>query len=123
HRRRRDYRRADPRSRHIGVRLARVDADGRRPPADGSASSVQGVRVIVLLLMLVQDTVALKPIVITATRTAVPSALVPAATTVLRGADLEARGVRTVAEALELVPGAHIVETGSYGGQTSLFLR
>ena len=78
---------------------------------------------IVLLLMLVQDTVALKPIVITATRTAVPSALVPAATTVLRGADLEARGVRTVAEALELVPGAHIVETGSYGGQTSLFLR
>ena len=80
---------------------------------------------ILLLLALAQqhDTVALKPVVITATRAAVPSVLVPAATTVLRGVDLEARGVRTVAQALQLVPGAHIVETGSYGGQTSLFMR
>jgi len=81
--------------------------------------------VIALLLMLQQtpDTIELKPVVVTATRASVPSALVPAATTVLRGADLEARGVRTVAQALQLVPGAHIVETGSYGGQTSLFMR
>ena len=82
--------------------------------------------VLPLLLALAQqrqDTVELKPVVVTATRAAVPSALVPAATTVLRGADLEAHGVRTVAEALQLVPGAHVVETGSYGGQTSLFMR
>jgi vitamin B12 transporter len=82
--------------------------------------------VLSLLLALAQqrqDTVELKPVVVTATRAAVPSALVPAATTVLRGADLEAHGVRTVAQALQLVPGAHVVETGSYGGQTSLFLR
>ena len=83
---------------------------------------------IVLSLVLVlaqqrQDTVELKPVVVTATRAAVPSVLVPAATTVLRGADLEAHGVRTVAQALQLVPGAHVVETGSYGGQTSLFMR
>lgn len=80
---------------------------------------------IALLLMLQQtpDTIALKPVVVTATRAAVPSALVPAATTVLRGTDLDAHGVRTVAQALLLVPGAHIVETGSYGGQTSLFMR
>jgi vitamin B12 transporter len=70
-----------------------------------------------------QDTLELKPVVVTATRAAVPSVLVPAATTVLRGTDLEARGVRTVAQALQLVPGAHVVETGSYGGQTSLFMR
>jgi len=81
--------------------------------------------VIALLLLLQQtpDTIELKPVVVTATRASVPAALVPAATTVLRGADLEARGVRTVAQALQLVPGAHIVETGSYGGQTSLFMR
>jgi vitamin B12 transporter len=79
--------------------------------------------VLCFVLALAQDTVQLKPVVITATRAAVPSVLVPAATTVLRGADLEARGVRTVAQALQLVPGAHVVETGSYGGQTSLFMR
>ena len=79
-----------------------------------------------LLLVLAQqrpDTIELKPVVVTATRAAVPSVLVPAATTVLRGTDLEAHGVRTVAQALQLVPGAHVVETGSYGGQTSLFMR
>jgi len=84
------------------------------------------MNVLVFVLALAQqsqDTLQLKPVVITATRAAVPSVLVPAATTVLRGADLEARGVRTVAQALQLVPGAHIVETGSYGGQTSLFMR
>jgi len=83
---------------------------------------------IVLALVLAlaqqrQDTVELKPVVVTATRAAVPSVLVPAAITVLRGADLEAHGARTVAQALQLVPGAHVVETGSYGGQTSLFMR
>ncbi|HEV8380658.1 MAG TPA: TonB-dependent receptor [Gemmatimonadales bacterium] len=70
-----------------------------------------------------QDTVVLKPIVVTATRTPVSAELVPSAVTVLRGVDLVAQGIRTVADALEMVPGAHIVETGSYGGQTSLFMR
>lgn len=70
-----------------------------------------------------QDTVVLKPVVVTATR--VPMALdnVPAAVTVLRGADLATQGIRTVADALRLVPGASLVETGSFGGQTSLFMR
>lgn len=70
-----------------------------------------------------QDTVELKPVVVTATRVPVPGDLVSSAVTVLRGRDLVAQGVRTVAEALQAVPGAHVVETGSFGGQTSLFLR
>ena len=70
-----------------------------------------------------QDTVALKPIVVTATRVPVAADLVVSAVTVLRGADLVAQGIRTVAQALETVPGAHIAETGSFGGQTSLFMR
>ena len=80
---------------------------------------------IALLLMLQQrpDTIELKPVVVTASRVGVPAGAIPAAMTTLRGADLQARGIRTVAEALQLVPGAHIVETGSYGGQTSLFMR
>jgi len=70
-----------------------------------------------------QDTVVLKPVVVTATRVPVALDLVPASVTVLRGADLAAQGIRTVSDALQTVPGAHIVETGSYGGQTSLFMR
>ncbi|HEV8509594.1 MAG TPA: TonB-dependent receptor [Gemmatimonadales bacterium] len=70
-----------------------------------------------------QDTVVLKPLVVTATRVPVPADVVASAVTVLRGSDLEAQGIRTAAEALETVPGAHIAETGSFGGQTSLFMR
>jgi vitamin B12 transporter len=42
---------------------------------------------------------------------------------VLSGADLRARGITRVADALREVPGLHIVQSGSYGGATSLFLR
>jgi len=85
------------------------------------------MNVVLLVLALTaqqpQDTVVLKPIVVTATRVPVAADLVASAVTVLRGADLVAQGIRTVADALESVPGAHIVETGSFGGQTSLFMR
>src|SRR5207247_7126205 len=70
-----------------------------------------------------QDTVVLKPVVVTATRVPVAADLGGSAVTVLRGVDLVAQGVRTVADALETVPGVDIVETGSVGGQTSLFMR
>ncbi|HEY7192247.1 MAG TPA: TonB-dependent receptor [Gemmatimonadales bacterium] len=70
-----------------------------------------------------KDTLVLKPVIVTATRVPVTADLVPASVTVLRGVDLASQGIRSVADALELVPAAHIVETGSYGGQTSLFVR
>ena len=70
-----------------------------------------------------QDTVVLKPVVVTATRVPLPANIVASAVTVLRGSDLMAQGIRTVAAALETVPGAHVVETGSFGGQTALFMR
>jgi vitamin B12 transporter len=79
--------------------------------------------VLALVVQQPQDTVVLKPVVVTATRVPVAADLVASAVTVLRGSDLVAQGIRTVAEALETVPGAHVVETGSFGGQTSLFMR
>ena len=69
------------------------------------------------------DTVVLRPVVVTATRVAAPADAVASAVTVITGAELRARGVRTVGEALRDVPGASVVETGSYGGQSALFLR
>jgi vitamin B12 transporter len=70
-----------------------------------------------------RDTVRLEPIVVTATRLATPATAIASAVTVLRGDDLRAQGITTVADALRAVPGAAIVRTGSLGGQTSLFLR
>ncbi len=69
------------------------------------------------------DTIMLNPVVVTATRVPVPVDAVASAVTVVTGRELELRGIRTVAEALRTVPGAAVVETGSFGGQTSLFLR
>jgi vitamin B12 transporter len=68
-----------------------------------------------------RDTTALGAVVVTATR--VPVATSTATVTVLSGADLRARGVTRVSDALREVPGMHIVQSGSSGGATSLFLR
>src|SRR5206468_3802264 len=48
---------------------------------------------------------------------------VPATVTVLRGTDLEEQGLHALLDALRMVPAAAVVQTGSFGGQTSLFLR
>jgi vitamin B12 transporter len=69
------------------------------------------------------DTVALPPVVVTATLVPMRVDDVSATVTVLSGAALRARGIMTVADALRTLPGAAVVTTGSFGGQTSLFLR
>jgi vitamin B12 transporter len=68
-------------------------------------------------------TATLQPVVVTATRLPTSSSSVSQPVTVLNGGELRARGVSTVAEALREVPGATVVQSGSYGGITSLFLR
>lgn len=70
-----------------------------------------------------QDTTALPEIVITADRYPVHSDSVSATVTVLTGEALRAQGIRSVAEALRQVPGAQVVQNGSFGAATSLFLR
>lgn len=70
-----------------------------------------------------QDTVELNPVVVTATRIPTRAGDVPIAVTVVTGAQLEARGIRTVADALRSVPGASVVPTDAYGSVTSVFVR
>jgi vitamin B12 transporter len=67
------------------------------------------------------DTLA--AVVITATRLPVATAAPTAATTVLAGDDLRAKGITRVADALRLVPGFAVVSSGGLGSQTSLFVR
>ncbi|MFN2571115.1 MAG: TonB-dependent receptor plug domain-containing protein, partial [Gemmatimonadales bacterium] len=52
-----------------------------------------------------------------------PAATLSQAVTVISGDDLRARGVTRVSDALREVPGATLVQSGSYGAITSLFLR
>jgi vitamin B12 transporter len=70
-----------------------------------------------------RDTIRLSEIVITATRLPTPREAVPNAVTIITGESLRERGIATVLEALREVPAAAVVQSGSFGGQTSLFLR
>ena len=78
---------------------------------------------LLLLALTVQDTVVLKPVVVTATRVPTPADAVTAAVTVISGASLRERGIRTVGDALRETLGVTVVETSGPGSQTSLFLR
>lgn len=69
------------------------------------------------------DTVRVAPVVVTATRTPLDAASSPATVSVITGDQLRLRGVTSVADALETLPGITITRSGSFGSATSLFLR
>jgi vitamin B12 transporter len=69
------------------------------------------------------DTATLTPVVVTATRTSSAAGAATLSTTVISGDDLRARGVTTVLEALRETPSVAVVQGGSFGQQTSVFLR
>jgi len=62
-------------------------------------------------------------VVVSATATALPESQVGASVTVLDRGVLQSLGKADVLEALRLVPGAQVVQTGQRGGTTSLFVR
>ncbi len=70
-----------------------------------------------------RDTARVAPIVVTATRSPVAANSVPASVTVVSGEKLRVEGITTVVDALRQVPGLAVVQTGSFGGQTSVFIR
>src|SRR5688500_11648354 len=70
-----------------------------------------------------RDTTRLDELVVTATKIPVSPDAVVSSVTTLHGEDLRARGVRFVQDALRGVPGAAVVQVGSYGGVSSVFLR
>lgn len=69
------------------------------------------------------DTFQLEEIVVTATRLPTPREALTAAVTVVTGDELRARGIGYVLDVLRGVAGGNVVQTGSFGGTTSLFLR
>ena len=69
------------------------------------------------------DTVRVAPMVITATRVPVGRDESPATVDVITGEQLRLRGVTSLSTALETLPGVSFARTGSFGGNTSLFVR
>jgi vitamin B12 transporter len=69
------------------------------------------------------DTIRLDEIVVTATRLPLPRAAVASAVTVIGGDELRRRGIADLLEALRGMPGATLVQGGSFGAPASLFLR
>ena len=69
------------------------------------------------------DTVALSPIVVSATRLPTPESEVASSVTVISSADIEAKQHRTLPDVLQDVPGLNVVQTGGPGGLTSVFMR
>ena len=69
------------------------------------------------------DTARIDPVVVTATRNPLAIGDLPASVTVLQGADLRARGVTSVSDALREVPGIAVARSGSFQGVTSVFTR
>src|SRR5436190_24043 len=69
------------------------------------------------------DTAQLRTVVVSASKVPRPAASLSQAVTVLSGDDLRARGIARVSDALREVPGASLVQSGSFGALTSLFLR
>src|SRR3984893_4648610 len=70
-----------------------------------------------------KDTTQLRTVVVSGSKVPRPASTLTQAVTVLLGDDLRARGVTRVSDALREVPGAMVVQNGSYGAVTSLFLR
>ena len=62
-------------------------------------------------------------VIVSATRTPTPALEVASSITVITAADLEARQLRTISDALKDVPGLNVVQTGGPGGVTSVFIR
>ncbi len=69
------------------------------------------------------DTFALPGLVVTATRLPTRAEATPVAVSVVTGAELRARGIVTVADALRTLPGVAVAQPPLEGGVSSLFIR
>lgn len=70
-----------------------------------------------------RDSVVLKEIVVTANRTPTPARNVGSATDIIDSLERDHRQIRSVQDALRLLPGTNMVSTGAPGGTTSTFFR
>jgi vitamin B12 transporter len=90
-------------------------ATGARPVTPAPATEARPVET--------PPTAAGDPVVYSATGVATPARETTSAVTVINRQQLEQQQLRSVPDALSTVPGLNVVQTGSPGGTTSIFLR
>ncbi|HEX5711494.1 MAG TPA: TonB-dependent receptor [Sulfuricurvum sp.] len=76
-----------------------------------------------LVASLGADTLAIDPIVVSATKTEQPLSNITSNATVITSAELEEKHITTVSDALNLVSGISTVSNGGLGKSTSVFIR
>ena len=69
------------------------------------------------------DTTKLSTVVVSASKTPAERTALTQSVTILSGSDLRARGIARVSDALRAIPGAAVVENGSTGSVSTLFIR
>ena len=74
-------------------------------------------------LFAADEPVELEPIIVTATRLETPIDRLPVSVSVIEGEEIERQQIKDAFEILRDVPGFTIVQSGSRGGATSLFVR
>src|SRR5438132_3462036 len=70
-----------------------------------------------------EESVAAEPVVVSATRFDIPLDQVPASVSIVDSQDIEQKQIERVSDALREVPGLNVVQTGSPGQLTSVFMR
>jgi len=70
-----------------------------------------------------QQEETLKPVVVTPTRTDIPQEEATTSVSVVTGQEIQQQGAETVLEALRNVPGLDVIQSGSRGNTTSVFIR
>src|SRR5438552_15211052 len=70
-----------------------------------------------------EETAESEPVVVSATRFDIPLAQSPASVSVISSDDLEQKQIERVSDALREVPGVNVVQTGTPGQLTSVFMR
>jgi len=63
------------------------------------------------------------PIIVTATRLATPASQLGSSVTVITAQDIARKQVKTVPQALRMLPGVDVIQSGGPGQQTSVFIR
>jgi vitamin B12 transporter len=70
-----------------------------------------------------QEEVEAEPVIVSATRTDIPLDQSPASVSLISSDDLEQKQIERVSDALREVPGLNVVQTGTPGQLTSVFMR
>src|SRR5580765_8938443 len=70
-----------------------------------------------------EETVESEPVVVSATRFDIPLDQSPASVSVISSEDLDRKQIERVSDALRETPGLAVVQTGTQGQLTSVFLR